>query len=167
MIESNSRSLLLDSWHGKSRVRVAKVRREGTYHTFIEFKVEILLRGGSSPSFTHGDNSNVVATDTCKNHVYMLAKTHPCDSPESFALALSQRFLDIYGWLSQASTTVVEVPWRRVNVFGKDHQHGFSRTADGNRRASAKLTRERQGSRVELVSGLDRYLLHSKSAIVT
>lgn len=158
MQESQSQSNLVDSWHGKSRVRVAKVRREGTRHTFVELKVEILLRGGSARAFTHGDNSHVVATDTCKNHVYMLAKTHPCRSPESFALALGERFLHTYSWLTQANVTVMEVPWRRAEVLGKNHQHAFSLTADGSRTATVQLIRERHGlPTVELVSGLNRY----------
>lgn len=157
MEASSSESALLDSWHGKSRVRVAKVRRRGSHHTFVEFTVQILLRGGSALSFTHGDNSHVVATDTCKNHVYLLAKMHPCDTPEEFALALAERFLKSYDWLTQANVNVVERPWRRANVHGMEHQHGFSLAADGTRTASVKLTRGKQGAHaVELTSGLNR-----------
>lgn len=150
--------LLRDSWHGKSRVRVAKVTRRGSYNTFVEFNVHIHLRGGSARSFTDGDNSRVVATDTCKNHVYLLAKTHSCDTPESFALALADRFLRCYDWLTQANVNVTERPWRRAEAGGMEHKHGFLLSADGTRTASVKLTRRSGGAHVaELVSGMNRY----------
>lgn len=138
-------------------MRVAKVTRRGSYHTFVEFNVQILLRGGAAGSFTHGDNSRVVSTDTCKNHVYLLAKTHACDTPESFALALADRFLRCYDWLIQANVNVTERPWRRAEAGGKKHNHGFSLAADGTRTASGKLTRGIGGAHTaELVSGLNR-----------
>src|SRR6185312_2687891 len=37
-------------------------------------KVRVLLEGDFETSYTHGDNSKVVATDTMKNTVYILAK---------------------------------------------------------------------------------------------
>lgn len=157
---SESRSaagaVLQNSWHGKSRVRVAKVNRNGTHHRFTEFIVEVVLVGGSAASFTSGDNRRVVATDTCKNHVYVLAKTHPCDNPETFALDLTARFLCLYLWLDEARVTVVERPWRRTSVAGQPHSHGFELAADGSRFARLKLARGRNGQSesAQLVSGL-------------
>ena len=61
--------------HGKTRVRVLKVRREGGVHAISEYKVETTL---FSPAydrvFTKGDNTDLVATDTQKNTVYIVAK---------------------------------------------------------------------------------------------
>lgn len=129
--------------HGKNRVRVAKVRRgaRGT-HTFVEYEVRIELEGGTARAFTHGDNRAVVSTDTCKNHVYMLAKRHACGSPERFALDLAASFLRQYGHVSAAQVRVAEKPWRRAEMAdGALHQHGFVELADGTHSASVRCER--------------------------
>lgn len=113
--------------HGKARVRVAKVFRTQTHHTFVEYNVELLLYGGTSESFLHGDNSHVVATDTCKNHVYVMAKTHPCESPEQFAVDLAQRMLNEYSWLTRVQVIVEEKGWKRIRIGEEPHSHGFER----------------------------------------
>ena len=70
--------------HGKTRVRVLKVRREGGVHAISEYKVETTL---FSPAydrvFTKGDNTDLVATDTQKNTVYIVAKRTDASTPEA------------------------------------------------------------------------------------
>lgn len=126
------------NYHGKDRVRVAKVRRgrDGVQH-FIELVARIELTGGTEASYTDGDNRAVVATDTCKNHVYMLAKTHDCATPEQFAMDLSLTFLKNYAHVNVATVTVTEIPWKRVNLEGSDHKHGFYKHSEGSRVAKA------------------------------
>jgi Uricase len=105
-----------DNYHGKERVRVAKVRRRPDgVQELVELRVRIELRGGTAASFTAGDNAGVVATDTCKNHVYMLAKTHPCSPPEQFAMDLARTFLQHYDHVNMASIRVEVEPWKRVS----------------------------------------------------
>jgi urate oxidase len=105
-----------DNYHGKERVRVAKVRRRPDgVQELVELRVRIELRGGTAASFTAGDNAGVVATDTCKNHVYMLAKTHPCSPPEHFAMDLARTFLQHYDHVNMASIRVEVEPWKRVS----------------------------------------------------
>jgi urate oxidase len=102
-------------YHGKERVRVAKVRRRSDgLHELVELRVRVELRGGTTASFLHGDNGTVVATDTCKNHVYMLAKTHPCSPPEQFAMDLARQFLTQYDQVHAATIRVEEEMWKRV-----------------------------------------------------
>jgi urate oxidase len=70
--------------HGKGTVRVATVRRDasGVQH-FSEIVVNVLLDiPKADKSYTRGDNSCVVATDTCKNNINMMAKRHGFSSPE-------------------------------------------------------------------------------------
>lgn len=55
--------------HGKSKVRVGRVWRQGSVHKIVEWNVDIVLFSSAERSFTHGDNSSVVATDTMKNTV--------------------------------------------------------------------------------------------------
>ena len=114
------RMMLGSSWHGKNHVRVAKVFRanNGT-HDFMELDVRIELEGGTGPSFTRGDNRMVVATDTCKNHVYIVAKQHSARTPEDFAVALARSFLDEYEHVKVVRISVVEKPWTRLGHQGK------------------------------------------------
>jgi urate oxidase len=139
---SAASALLGANYHGKDRVRVAKVRR-GTdgVHQFAEFLARIELRGGTEASYTHGDNRMVVATDTCKNHVYMLAKTHDCATPEQFGLDLALTFLKNYSHVKVAAITITETPWKRVILDGSAHKHGFVKHAEGSRVARAVATR--------------------------
>lgn len=108
------------AWHGKNRVRVAKVIRgdDGT-HDFNELEVRIELEGGTASSFTHGDNRMVVATDTCKNHVYIVAKKHSTKVLEEFAKALAHSFLNEYDHVVLARIVVVEKPWTRLDSQGR------------------------------------------------
>ena len=61
--------------YGKSRVRVVKIIRDGKRHTVVEINAQVLLEGDFETSYTSGDNSKVVATDTVKNTVHILART--------------------------------------------------------------------------------------------
>lgn len=80
-----------------------------------------------------GDNSDIVATDSQKNTVYLLAKQHGVRSPEEFALLLVQHFLDKYRHVAEAHVYIEEYPWKRVNYArhsggpgpAADHNHAF------------------------------------------
>ena len=80
--------------YGKTRVRIMKVVRGETPHRVRDLTVDIKLGGDFTAAHTEGDNSNVVATDTMKNTVYVLGKQHPIDSIEGFAQHLA-RHLDL------------------------------------------------------------------------
>lgn len=61
-----------------------------------------------------GDNSDIVATDSQKNTVYLLAKQHGVRSPEEFALLLVNHFLTKYRHVAEAHVYIEEYPWKRV-----------------------------------------------------
>ncbi|KAK6135979.1 hypothetical protein DH2020_030251 [Rehmannia glutinosa] len=88
----------LEQRHGKARVRVGRAWREpnGRHH-FVEWSVSISLLSDCLPAYTHGDNSDIVATDTMKNTVYVKAKEcmQPL-SPEDFAIVLGKHFTSFY-----------------------------------------------------------------------
>ncbi|HXM76596.1 MAG TPA: urate oxidase, partial [Thermoanaerobaculia bacterium] len=80
--------MLAENSYGKSGIRLVKViRREGG-HRIRDLTVSIALEGDFEAAHVAGDNSAVLPTDTMKNTVYALARTHPVDSIESFALEL-------------------------------------------------------------------------------
>jgi urate oxidase len=58
---------LAENSYGKSRVRLAKVKRHPDHHDFREWTIEILLEGDFESCFVAGDNSKILPTDTMKN----------------------------------------------------------------------------------------------------
>ena len=88
---------LTENSYGKSSVRLTKiVRGDGPRHDLMEFAVDIILGGDFVESYTTGDNSKIIATDSMKNLVYMLAKESKFASIEEFAAQLARRFESTY-----------------------------------------------------------------------
>ncbi len=67
---------VINNRYGKARVRVLKVLREEGRHVLKDINVRALLRGDLVSSYTGGDNTKVVPTDTIKNTVNVFAKQH-------------------------------------------------------------------------------------------
>ena len=114
--------------YGKDNVRVYKVQRndDGTQDV-TEMTVCTLLEGDIAASWTKADNANIVATDTQKQTIYLMAKLHPVNPPELFASILGQHYLDEYSWINVAHVTVTVHRWTRLEVDGKPHPHSFFR----------------------------------------
>jgi urate oxidase len=79
--------------YGKSRVRLAKLEREGDQHYFRELNVHIQFTGDYDDCYVRGDNSRILPTDTMKNTVYALARKAPLGAIESFGTRLCEHFL--------------------------------------------------------------------------
>ena len=62
------------SGYGKNDVRLMRVRRDGDKYFVTELSVCTELQLATSIDYQHGDNSDVVATDSQKNTVLVLAK---------------------------------------------------------------------------------------------
>jgi len=62
--------------YGKNSVKLLHVRRDGPFHTIREYEVSTHLKLLSKKDFMAGDNKDIIATDTQKNTVYILAKKH-------------------------------------------------------------------------------------------
>ena len=89
--------------------------------------------GDIAGSWTHSDNSNIVATDTQKHTTYIMAKLHPVNPPEHFAAILGQHFIDTYSHISAAHIWVTVHRWTRMDVEGKPHPHSFFRDGEEKR----------------------------------
>ena len=125
--------------HGKSRVRVARVWRDGPTHTFVEWSVDTVLESQMAHAFLEGSNSDMTATDTQKNTVYYIAKTlRPNAAPEDFAVALARHFVLTYPKVTKAKVTVSQAPWQRHSQAGQAHDHAFEMLASGTRTAYAE-----------------------------
>src|SRR5437667_11656736 len=111
--------------YGKARVRVLKVLREGPEHTLKDLEVAARLDGDFESSYTAGDNTKVVPTDTIKNTINILAKEKLGDEIEPFAVALGKHFLERYAQVRSATIEISERDWRRMEIDGKPHPHSF------------------------------------------
>src|ERR1700704_3351688 len=92
--------------YGKARVRVLKILRGlataspsgggQDRQSIHEINVAAMLEGDFESSYTSGDNTKVVPTDTIKNTINILAKQHLGDETERFAVLLGDHFLKKY-----------------------------------------------------------------------
>lgn len=112
--------------YGKARVRVMKILREGPVHTLKDLEVAAFLKGDFASSYTSGDNTKVVATDTIKNTINVFAKRHLGPEIERFALILGEHFLTRYEQVDEAEIQILERPWKRLTVNGEPHPHSFA-----------------------------------------
>src|SRR5436309_10112176 len=122
--------------YGKARVRVAKILRDKERQSIVDIDVAAMLEGDFESSYTSGDNTNVVPTDTIKNTINVLAKEKLDEEIESFAIALGEHFLNRYPQVQSANIEISERDWRRMEVDGKPHPHSFMAGGD-----AAKFTR--------------------------
>ena len=102
------------------------------------------LWGGFDRAYTHGDNANVVPTDTMKNFVYITACEHPNLETEPFGIKLAQGMLQRYGHVSEVRIDLVETPWHRLHVNDSDHPHSFVQSQACTPLAEVIATRDRQ-----------------------
>jgi urate oxidase len=128
--------------YGKSRVRLTKVVRDhGPAHELFEITADVQLEGDFAAAYTHGDNRNVIATDTIKNTVYVVAKENRFDSPEQLGLLLARHFLRTYAHVTRATAELTQSSWRRIVVDGKPHDHAFTSAGPQLRYARATFAR--------------------------
>src|SRR5438874_753377 len=111
--------------YGKARVRVLKILRDGLVHTLKDLEVAAYLKGDFESSYTSGDNTKVVPTDTIKNTINVFARQHLGQELERFALILGEHFLTRYEQVDQAEIEISERNWERLAIDGAPHPHSF------------------------------------------
>lgn len=146
---------LFSHQYGKSRVRVMKLIREGATHTIKELDVAIALAGDFASSYTAGDNSLVVPTDTMKNTVNVLASQHLGLETERFAQMLAAHFLAKYSQVKTVTVQASERVWDRLTVAGVPHPHSFT----GGQRAQPFTTVTADRDTVSTESGITDLLI--------
>lgn len=117
---------LVEQRYGKEQVRVLKILRDGPVHTIREIEVSALLAGDFESSYTAGDNSKVVLTDTIKNTINCLTKEQLGAEVEPFALLLGRHFVASYEQVQKATIEVQERRWDRLEIGGQPHSHAFA-----------------------------------------
>lgn len=141
--------------YGKSRIRVVKISRHPDRHDLREILVNVALEGDFLDVHLRGDNAKVLPTDTMKNTVYALAKDHPLNSIEDFALHLSDHFITNNPQVTKVTIEIIENLWTRIVAGGKPHPQAFQ--SAGTHRHTANVTRTPQAA--TLFSGLKDLLI--------
>ena len=111
---------LAENSYGKSRVRVAKLKRHADHHDFCEWTIEILFEGDFESCFVAGDNSKILPTDTMKNTVYSLARNSSADCMEEFGMELVRFFLDRNPQVSAARVAFSEKSWQHLYTVAEN-----------------------------------------------
>ncbi|MDB5294306.1 MAG: pucL [Phycisphaerales bacterium] len=155
-------TVLTHNSYGKSAVRLTKVVRRGRLHELFEIDAAIQLEGDFEPAYRAGDNRAVVATDTVKNTVYVLAKENDFESVEAFALILARHFPATYPQVTTATVELTRATWRRIEVDGQPHDHAF--TGGGPQRRYAKAVAARGGVAPTLTGGVRDLLVLKTTA---
>lgn len=107
------------------------------YRNLVSTQYGVIIPSLIRESYTKADNSVVVATDTMKNTIYIMAKQHPVTPPELFASIVADHFIKEYKHIHTALCKVRTHRWTRIDVDGKPHPHSFMRDGSETRNVEA------------------------------
>eukprot|EP01114_Cavostelium_apophysatum_P002371 TRINITY_DN12109_c0_g1_i1.p1 TRINITY_DN12109_c0_g1~~TRINITY_DN12109_c0_g1_i1.p1 ORF type:complete len:346 (-),score=93.51 TRINITY_DN12109_c0_g1_i1:131-1084(-) len=149
-MSSNASVKLGANRYGKENVRILRVIKDSPRHEVHELKAQILLEGAFDEAFTTGSNKNIVATETQKNTLYVLAKKYPVDPIEEWAINVSKDMMSRYSQIAAVHMEIDEFLWERIKVGGVEHNHAFKKASNGIRFCATKVTRS---GNVEVTGG--------------
>lgn len=136
----------------------------GRPNTLFAYDAEIqVLDQSLAPSYTEGDNSQVVATDTMKNFIHQVAIEFEGATLEEYLLVLGERFFETWSHVNSLRLLGRELPFPAV-IVPKTEGFGPSGVLFGEQRsdyASASLEVVREGADARIVAhGAGREGLH-------
>ena len=133
--------MIADSAYGKSGIRLVQVLRKSDRHKVSDLTVAIRFEGDYAASYTDGDNSDVLPTDTMKNTVYAFAARHDAGEPEVFGLRLGRHFLQRNPRLHNVRLDLTQHQWRAIAIGGREHGQSFMRRGPDTRTATVRVGR--------------------------
>jgi len=134
--------MLRDTAYGKSRVRLVQLTRRTDRHELCDLTIAIRFQGDYDASYTVGDNSAVLPTDTMKNTVYALAAAGRIRDAESFGLLLARHFLDRNPRLERVRIAITEHAWGRIASGDREHGQAFVRQGPETRTSTIEADRQ-------------------------
>lgn len=148
--------------YGKGEVRITRLfRRPDATIDVCQMTVDITLHGDFADSYIAGDNTRIIATDSMRNTVYVLARRHEFATPEDFAHLLVDHFLATYAHVSGVEIAVEAQPYARLTVDGAPHPHAFQ--GGGTARHTCHIGRQRNGPTI-IHQGIDGLLVLKATA---
>jgi urate oxidase/2-oxo-4-hydroxy-4-carboxy-5-ureidoimidazoline decarboxylase len=103
------------------------------------------------PTYTAGDNSSIVATDSMKNFIQRETLHFPGHDVEALCRFLGTKFLDTYSHVEGVQVTASAIPYAGMGG-------GLAFSPDGPERAFARVELQRQGI-AEITSGIRGFRL--------
>jgi urate oxidase len=138
------------NYYGKADVIVYRLHRDGNAppgdSAYFGASVKMLLYGNAFwPTYTTGDNTGLIATDSMKNFIQRETLNFPGSDLESYCLFLAQKFLTTYPQAQGAQVSAAEIPYRLV----EGSQISF--VPVGPDRATAVVELQREGTELQLI----------------
>src|SRR5580658_11051546 len=100
------------SYYGKGDVTVYRLNRDGAHPPVFGANVLILIYGDAFwPTYTEGDNTSLVATDSMKNFIQRETINFAGDDLESYCRFIAEKFMSIYPQVEGAQVTATELPY--------------------------------------------------------
>ncbi|NUU78880.1 factor-independent urate hydroxylase [Paenibacillus xylanilyticus] len=124
----------------------------GRSNILFGMNIKVAVQGDEFlPSFTEGDNSLIVATDSMKNFILKHAASYTGATVEGFLAYVSQRLLETYSQMTKVQMTADQIPFADVPI-GVDGSYRSSALVfrySQNDRATAAIEAERNGQQIE------------------
>jgi urate oxidase len=111
--------------YGKQKVRVLRKLVGDGRQSVVEISADVLLEGAFEKSYLGDDNTQIVATDTCKNTIIALAHDYLGPCIEKFALKLGRHFLERHAHVERVHIELREKRWERMTIAGSPTPHSF------------------------------------------
>lgn len=111
------------SYYGKGDVIAYRLNRDGSApeggSPVFGANVKILIYGDAFwPTYTTGDNTGLIATDSMKNFVQRETMNYAGADLEAYCRFLGEKFLATYPQVEGAQLTAVEIPYAATSASG-------------------------------------------------
>jgi urate oxidase len=141
------------NYYGKGDVIVYRLKRDGVPASggspVFGANVLMLLYGNAFwPTYTTGDNTGLIATDSMKNFIQRETLGFPGSDLEDYCRYLASRFLSLYPQVEGLQVSAAEIPFAGEKSF----------SPAGPERAAARIELDRSGI-VEIASAVRGYRL--------
>ena len=139
------------NYYGKGDVIVYRLHRQGGESPVFGANVKMLLYGDHFwPTYTTGDNSGLIATDSMKNFIQRETLNFPGDDLDAYCQFLAEKFMGLYPQVEGIQVSASELP------YTPHGQWAFS--PGGPEQTIARIEINRSGI-VEAVSGIRGFRL--------
>ncbi len=100
------------NYYGKGDVIVYRLYRDGRPNPVFGANVKLLIYGDAFwKTYTIGDNTGLVATDSMKNFIQRETMNFPGDDLEWYCLYLAMKFLTKYPQAEGAQVSATQIPY--------------------------------------------------------
>lgn len=145
------------SYYGKGDVIVYRLNRDGKtpagQSPVFGAAVKMLIYGDAFwPTYTTGDNTGLIATDSMKNFIQRETLNYTGGDLEEYCRFLASRFMGTYPQVEGTQVSAVEIPYASIA------EGGPAFAPAGPERATARVELNRSGT-VEVVSGIQGFRL--------